>query len=158
MLLLSSSCQWWGANDGFDEGHEWIMPRPAAEIHLLVVNSENEPVQGAMAWIYLGDQKVQTTERFLNYNGTQGVQGDDSGEVILYFLGDEGGGYEVPLNAPGPPEMKVKVEAQGYTSSLINLDDLLFLPEYRVGHSEMEYNGEKIEMAVIEFVLILEEE
>ena len=38
LLFFLSSCESWGKSNGFEEGHDWIMPRPAAEINLKIVH------------------------------------------------------------------------------------------------------------------------
>ncbi len=158
LLVLSNGCQRWGDNSGFDDGHEWIMPRPASEIHLLIVDEENQPIGDATIWIYLGDQTIQTVDRFVNYDPENGNQSDSSGEVILYFLGDEGGGYEILMDSPGPPSIKVQIEASGYKNSIINIDNIVFVSKYRTGQTEKEFDGELVEMNIVEYVAILEEE
>jgi len=157
LMMLLVSCDSLGADNGFDEGHEWIMPRPAAEIHIRIFNIENEPVTNAKVWVYLEDERTEIPEGFIDYDGETGWESDGSGEVILQYLGEKGGAYEVPMNSEGPPQMKADIEAQGYLSRVINLDELLFLTRYRIGKTELEYESEKIELVVIEHEVILEE-
>ena len=158
LALLSSSCQRQEARTRLDEGHKWIMPRPAAEIHLVIIDVSNRPVKDATVWIYLGGQKIQTSDRLIGYDVQSGMRGDGSGEVILRYLGAEGGGYEVSMNASGPPKMKAQIEAQGYRSKEIDLDDVLFATTYRIGDTEMAYQGKNIKMAVVKYTVVLEEE
>ena len=158
LLFLSTHCRQGGATSGFDAGHEWIMPRPAAEIHLVVVDAKKKPVEEVTAWIYFGDQKVKNADRFIDYDLQDGIRGSSSGEVILHYLGEGGGGYEVPLDAATPPKLGVWIEASGYKHNIVNLDDILFTSKYRTGKREIEYKGKTIEMVVVEYVVTLEEE
>ena len=158
LLMLLAGCDCLGAGNDFDEGHEWIMPRPAAEIHIEILNTENEPVTNAKVWVYLEDERTEIPEGFINYDGKTGWESDGSGKVILQYLGEKGGAYEVPMNSEGPPQMKADIEAQGYSSRVISMDELLYRRKYRIGTKELEYGSEKIELVVIEHRVILEEQ
>ena len=157
LMILLNCCQGWGSS-GFDEGHEWIVPRPAAEIHLHIVDGDQEPIPDATVWIYLGNEKIGTTARFIAYDIDKGQPGDRSGNVTLTYLGEEGGGYEVPLNTKGPPKLKAHIEAPGYEERVIDLDELLFVATYRVGETDVEYEGETIQMVIIEHDIVLTEQ
>lgn len=143
---------------GFEEGHEWIMPRPAAEIHLSVVDSSGAPVPSPILWVYWGEEKYKDDGGFVGYNVQSGLSGDDSGEITVAYLGEIGGGYEVPMNAPSPPQHRLVVEAPGYKPTSINLDDLLFLQEFRTGKTSVVVEERTIEMIVVSYRVTLERE
>ena len=156
-LILLSSCGRAGVDKGFDEGHEWIVPRPAAEIRIKIRNDENQPITNAKIWIYLGNERTQVPEGLIDYVEEVGRQSNDAGEVMLQYLGEKGGGYEQPMDSAGPPQMYGKIEADGYESQVISIDELLFRTQYRTGKIEVEYDGEKIELVVIEHEVIMAE-
>jgi len=153
LLILLSSCGSLGLGKG---GHEWIFPRPAAEIHLKIRNDENQPITNAKIWIYLGNDRTQVPEGLINYAEAAGKQSDDAGEIILQYLGEKGGGYEIPMNSEGPPRMYGEIEADGYESQVINIDELLFGTQYQTGKTDVEYGGKKIELVVTEREVIME--
>lgn len=144
--------------DSFDEGHEWIFPRPAAEIHLSVVDADGTPVSNPILWAYLGDDKYTDDGGFMGYDPQTGFTGDASDEIIVHYLGESGGGYEVPMNAPSPPQHRLVVEAPGYTPASISLDELLFLQKYRTDKTSVIVGDATIEMVVVAYRVALEKE
>ncbi len=142
----------------FEEGHEWIMPRPAAEIRLSVTDADGAPIPNAILWAYLGNERYVTDGSFVNYDPLTGRASDESGEIVAHYLGEEGGGYEVPMNAPSPPQHRLVVEAPGYTTASVNLDDLLFVQTHRTGKTSLTVGDATVEMVVVAYRVILEKE
>ncbi len=158
LVIPLSSCKLFNSRDNFDGGHEWIVPRPAAEIYLLAINENDQPVDSFTLWVLLDDKKIQSEDRFLSYDVVNGFQNQSPGELVLTYLGEVGGGHEILMDAPGPPIMRALIESQGYESITISLDELLFVSKYRIGKSEKELNGEVFELNVVEYQIVLVKE
>jgi len=157
LCLALVACQT-SPRGGFDEGHAWIMPRPAAEVHLSVVDTDGVPVPNPILWAYRGEEKYTSDGGFVGYDPLAGLVGDGSGDVVAQYVGEIGGGYEVPMNAPTPPQHRLVIEAPGYTPASINLDDLLFLQKHRTGKTAVVVGGATIEMVVVAYRVALEKE
>ncbi len=154
MLVLSvAGCKF---DPGSDEGRVWIMPRPAAEIRLTVVNTAGQPVADAQIWLYRGDEKLTAADRFVAYNEETGWRTDGSGVAVIQYSGETGGGYEIPYDASLPANLSARIEAAGYLMADVDLDALLFGSEYRNGTTTLSYQGETLEVPVVEKTIFLE--
>ncbi len=94
----------------------------------------------------------------MEYDVVNGIKSDRSGRLVLYCLGEVGGGYEIPMDSPGPPIMKALIEADGYQSTMISMDEILFVSKYRIGQIEKEFYGEIVRMNIVEFLAVFEDE
>lgn len=151
LLLLMVGCG--VKKDGFSDGHMWIMPRPASEFHIQFVDEAGQTVDNAQAYFYAGKKKVVDDHRLLNasldlYDAEKGIIADENGELIFYFLG-ESGGYEVPLDWEGE-SFVLKIEAEGYKNSEIDLDDYFYTSVHKNGSVEIDYDGETRTMDIFE--------
>jgi hypothetical protein len=149
VVLLVTGCAFQQGGDDFDQGHEWIVPRPAAEIHLSVVDAKGALVPQPILWAYQGEEKYATDGGFVGYDPLTGLAGDEDGEIVVQYLGEGGGGYEVPMNAPGPPAHRLVIDASGYTPASVDLDTLVFVQKYRTGKTSLTIGDETVEMIVL---------
>lgn len=156
LVLLLTACG--GKKDSFDEGHEWIFPRRAAEIHLAVVDAEGAPIPHPLLRLYVNGDPYESDGGFIGYDPAAGVLGDAAGEIVVHYLGEEGGGYEIPMNSPGPPRHRLRIEAPGYVPATLDLDALVFVSKYRTGETTLELAGESVEMIVVADRVVLEQE
>lgn len=154
LVLLLAACQ--EKKGSFDEGHEWIFPRPAAEIHLAVVDAQGAPIPHPLLRLYVNGAPYASDGGFIGYDPAAGVVGDEAGEIVVHYLGEEGGGYEIPMNSPGPPRHRLHIEAPGYVPATLDLDALVFVSKYKTGETTLEIEGETVEMIVVADRVVLE--
>jgi hypothetical protein len=143
-------------SSGFDDGHEWIVPRPATEIQLSVLDATNEPLSGAVAWVLFGDQTINSAESFINYDPVKGYVSDAAGQIVIQYLGEPDGGYEVPLNAPAQPKLELRIEHPNGTELVFNLDTVLFGSGNRLGDTTLEHNGKSVAAKQIAYSIAFE--
>ncbi|MFK7803522.1 MAG: hypothetical protein AB8G95_17940 [Anaerolineae bacterium] len=144
-------------NDGgFEDGHEWIMPNPPAEFNLSVQDSNSQPIADATFYIYLDDAKLEQIQDFIDYDAEIGYLTDESGVAKIIYLGDQGGGYEVPLGSSGPAELFLVAEAAGYEPQRLSVIDYLFRSDHQTGREEREIAGQTLELRVVEDTIILQ--
>lgn len=148
-LFLTAACTPLGQGRGFDQGHEWIVPRPAAQIHLRVTDIAGTPIPYPVLWLYRGNEKYTSDGGFVGYDPLSGVTGNKNGGIIASYLGEGGGGYEVPMNAPSPPAHRLVIEAPGYAPASVDLDTLLFTQTNRTGKTDFSADGRTIQMIVV---------
>jgi hypothetical protein len=148
--VLAVSCQSLFGGDDFGQGHDWIVPRPAAELHFTILDEQNTPLAGATGWLLFGGEKLDSADRLPTYDPVNGMQSDVSGQIIVQYLGESGGGYEVPSNASGPPKLTFQVESPDGKTMTIDLDVLLYRSVNYVGETSVEYEDTTIKLHIIE--------
>jgi hypothetical protein len=137
-------------NHGFGEGHEWVLPRPAAELRLTVLNANQQPLSNAILWLLYGGEKIQVPDRLLDYDPATGLETDAGGRAFIRYLGETGGGFEVPLGAPARPKFELLVEAPSGESRLLDLDAWLFRSHFHSGEVSVLHDGRPVKLIVIE--------
>lgn len=141
--------------DGFDGGHEWIIPNPPAEFNLSIVDNNGQPISDAVVTIYLDDIKLEQNQDFINYDGAVGYSAGEIGVVTIVYLGDQGGGYEVPLDSSGPAELFLVTEAAGYEPQKSSVVNYLFSNKHITGTKAFDFDDRSFELSIIEDTIVL---
>lgn len=155
MALLGAGCFGPPPADDFSAGHEWIVPRPAAQIHLSVVDSQGQPVNFPLLWATVDDEKYTTDGGFVGYDPRTGYRGDAAGRFVIAYLGEKGGGYEAPMGSR-QPRHRLLVEGEGFRPASVDLDSLLFVQSHRRGTTTGSFGGQEIVMISVSYTVTLE--
>jgi hypothetical protein len=132
-----------------EQGHAWIVPRPAAEIRLTILDAAAERVPGVAGILLFGGEPLQEAERFVDYNPEVGVISDSDGEIVIRYLGETGGGYEVPFDAPDLPHLELELTGPDGQRLVVDLDNYLYRLEFDIGEINYDHNGKMIAMKIV---------
>ena len=137
-----------------EQGHDWIVPRPAAEIRLTILDSTGQRVPDTIGILHFGGEPVQDVARFVDYNPDTDYISDSGGKIVIRYLGETGGGYEVHSNAV-LPELELELTSPYGQQQTVDIGTYLYRLDADIGETTYDHDGEIINMKIVADSIIL---